>query len=159
MAGSSGTKKNSLPDTSIHSFYYISLPEAEKIVEQPAYLKDSIWDIEGGIWKFKCFYFASNPDSISKLVAKLYYGFENYNHVSDAKTFIDYIRKQNSQSTPVTNLEQTGDEAFLAFGPQKNPIIFIRKDKRIYKLGLTWLTTSSSLDELLKIAKKIVTSP
>jgi hypothetical protein len=149
-----------LPDTSIHSFYFISKAEAEKMLQEPAVLKDSIWKFEGGMWKYKCVYYAKATDSLTGRRPSFYYGFENYKQLAPAQRYMVVMKNEFSKTLKVDNLDQTnGDEGFWTKDEYNNPIIIIRKDKKVYKLSGTWANSQASIDAFLLMAKKIVTTP
>ena len=145
-----------VPDSSLQAFHSLSFYDAKKILAQPPYLNDSIWEFNGGIWKYKCVYVGNFKDSITQQKPRMYFGFEHYKKTVDAKIFYDLIKKENAKTSSVISLDQLGDEAFLTKDALNGPFIMIRKDKKIFKLRLYNITSDSSVNELQVFAKKLI---
>ena len=150
-------QKSHIPDSTLQSLNFISLSVAEKILEQPSRIKDSIWKFEGEIWKYKCVYNGNLKDSV-KGRASLYFGFEHYKQIKDAKRFYDLTKAENAKSSTVTDLSKTGDEAFLVKDQLNCPLIIIRKANKIFKLKVYNINSATSLNQLQLLAKQIIPS-
>lgn len=144
------------PDTSLHSFRYISKEDAELILEQSSYLKDSIWKIEGGIWKFKCTYLTSKKDTSTKQAGRLFFGFENYKQLAEAKRFFELMKNENEKSNTIINSEKIADDSFLSKDALNNPFLIIRKNNKVFKLKVYQISSATSLSQLFSLAHKLV---
>lgn len=151
--------RQGVPDSSLRSFNNFSFSDAKKILKQPVYLRDSIWRFNGGIWKYKCIYSGNFNDSITNQIPRVYFGFEHYKQTSEAKNIYEVIKKENEKNSAFINVSQTGDEAFLVKDVLNFPFMIIRKDNKILKLRVYNVTDAVSLEELLAVAKKIVSVP
>ncbi len=147
----------SIPDSILNTFTYPSLSEAEKMLKEPAHLKDSTWDFEGGVWKFKCKYWANTlKDSVKWIRTEMFYAMEQFKTTAEAKSFFDSFKSENQKTLVVKELKQVGDEAFLVKDVLNNPFILILKNARLYKFKVYNLNRDSASDELLLLVNKIV---
>jgi hypothetical protein len=149
-----------VPDSILNTFTYPSLSDAEKMLKEPAHLKDSIWDFEGGAWKFKCKYWANTlKDSVKWIRTEMFYAVEQYKTAVEAKSLFDNFKSENQKTLIVKELKQVGNEAFLVKDVLNNPFILILKNARLYKFKVYNLNRDSASDELLLLVNKIVTAP
>lgn len=150
--------KSSLDTSLMYPFKFISHSEAEKIVGQPVYLKDSLRKITDGYTRFQFTYRAKLKDSISGKTSSLFFGFEQFVQAAEAKRSYDLIKAQNTKTSTVKDMNDTDREGFLAKDILNDPFIMIRKDRKIYKLRLVSVPGANSSDELQRLAKKIVSA-
>jgi hypothetical protein len=154
------TNQITVPDSLLKEFSYPSLSDAEKMLKEPAHLKDSTWDFEGGVWKFKCKYWANTlKDSVKWIRTEMFYAMEQYKTVSEAKSLFDNFKSENKKTLVVKELKKIGDDAFLVKDVLNNPFILILKNARLYKFKVYNLNRDSTSDELLLLVNKIVTTP
>lgn len=144
------------PTSSLRLSDFILISEAENIFGKPAHIKDSLFKYSSGLLRFQFTYKANSIDSITGEMGTLFFGFEQWEQTSLAKSGYDLIKAENEKNYTVKTLDQIGDEGFVANDQSNNPFIMIRKDKKIFKLKLRNVSNKNSLDELKVLAKKIV---
>jgi len=138
---------------------FISFTEAQKIIQQPVYIKDSLWKYSNynyGYLRYAFTYNAKSMDSITKTRSSLFFSLEQYQQLALAKKTFNDIKALNQKSDKYTALTEPGDEAFLVKDVLAHPFIVIRKGNRIYKLRMLYVTGQIANDELMLLAKKIV---
>ncbi len=140
-------------DSTYRSINFISLSDAEKIIDKPALLKDSVFKYTASMLRYTLTYIAVYKDSTSK--GRIFFTYEQYKDASIAKDIFNTLKSGNAKDS-ITDLPNTGEEAFVVRDNLNYPFIMIRKDKKIFKFKLYYLTTPSSLQELIKVAKKTV---
>ncbi len=146
-------------DSTWHPHQFITPAEAEKIVLHSVFLKDSLCDFKNGYLRYNFTYKATTIDSSTKLRASIFFGLEQYDQAARAKKVYDHIKIENQKIGKVSDLNDIGDEGFLAKDLANNPFIMIRQNNRIYKLrALNAANVQLSFDELMRTAKKIVSS-
>jgi hypothetical protein len=143
-------------DSALLSKYYITLSDAEKILEKPAFLKDSTYKLSGGLLRYSFDYIAKSIDSTSK--GKISFSLEQYKDTAISKSNYDFIKKQNEKDGAITLLENIGNDAFLKMDNLNQPFVMILKDNKIYRFRVFYLSSQSSLDALLSVSKKIVSN-
>jgi hypothetical protein len=143
-------------DSAMHSTYFISPADAEKILEKPALLTDSTYKFSSGILRYSFDYVAKYVDSTSK--GKISFGFEQYKDTLVAKNNYEFIKTENQKDGNFTELKNLGNSAFLKKDALGQPFIMAIKDNKIYKFRIFYLTSENSLTALIKTAKKIITS-
>lgn len=143
-------------DTVMHSWDFITNAEADRILGKPSQIKDSAYRFSSGLLRYKFEYVATYKDSTSK--GRIFFMFEQYADTLNTTFIFNNLKKENEKDSKVSNLNDIGTEAFLALDNLNYPFILIRKDNKLFKFKLYYLDGKVSLDELLKVAKKIVLS-
>jgi hypothetical protein len=149
-------QSENLSDSSLRSSNFISLSDAERILGQPAHLKDSLHKRTGGYLRYQFNYKANAKDTVTGETASLFFGIEEYKQASEAARAYALIKKENEKSSAVSELKQMGDEGILVKDALNFPFIMIRKNNRVYKFKLHNVISNTSLDELQSVAKRIV---
>ena len=138
---------------------FISVADAEKILKQPVYVKDSLWKYSNYNYSYLRYKFTYNTnaiDSVKKTRGSLFFSLEEFQQLHlTKKTFAD-IKALNEKSSKYSILNDLGDESFLARDELNHPFIVVRKGNRIYKLRMLYATGQDSEDEFMLLAKKIV---
>ena len=85
--------------------------------------------------------------------------FEQYIDTITTKTIYNSLKIENEKTAKVSMVNNLGgDESFLAKDNFDYPFILIRKGNKLFKFKLYYLDGKVSLEELIKVAKKIVVS-
>ncbi len=138
------------------SKYFISISDAEKILEKPVYLKDSTYKLSGGLLSYSFNYIAKYVDSTS--IGKISFSLEQYKDTAIAKSNYEFIKQQNQKEGNITTLNNIGNDAFLKKDYLNQPFVMILKDNKIYKFRVFYLSSENSLNALLDVSKKIVSN-
>ena len=143
-------------DSAMQSRYFITVSDAQSVLEKPVHLKDSTYKYSGGVLRYSFDYVVSHVDSISK--GKMFFSFEQYKNPETAKSIYQSIKSENQKNNSVTALKDIGDDAFLQKDNLNQPFIFIIKGNEIFKLRVYYLTSQTSLEQLILISKKVVST-
>lgn len=145
-----------LPDSVFVIRNFISVSEAQKIIGQPCYAKDSLIKRTGDYQRYQFNYRATMMDTINHYSISLFFGFEQYKSSADAAHAYSLVKTEDEKTLKVIPLSHLGDEAFLCPDAETYPFIMIRKSSRVYKLKLHYLSTPQSLEALKAAASRIV---
>ncbi len=144
-------------DTVMHSYSFITLAEADRILGKPSRLLDSTFKFSSGMLRYKIDYVASYKDSTSK--GRIFFMFEQYNDTTIARTTFSSLKAENEKTARLSMVNELGgDESFLAKDNLNYPFILVMKGNKLFKFKLYYLDGKVSLDELIKVTKKIVVS-
>ena len=140
-------------DSAMISSYFITNSDAGKILEKPAHVIDSACKFSSNILRYRFDYVADYKDSTSK--GKIFFTFEQYKNDTIAKGIYQSIKSENEKNAPIMILNDIGEESFLQRDNLNEPFIIIRKENKLFKLKVYYLTSKTSLEELIKVSKKI----
>ena len=143
-------------DSAMVSCYFITNSDAEKILEKPAHLIDSACKFSSNVLRYRFDYVADYKDSTSK--GKIFFTFEQYKNDTIAKDIYHTIKSENEKNGSITKMDDIGEDSFLQKDNLNQPFIIFRKENKIFKLKVYYLTSKTSLDELIRISKKIAQS-
>jgi hypothetical protein len=143
-------------DSAMIAHYYVSKEDAAKILNQPVYLKDSTYKYSGGILRYTFDYVVKKVDSTSK--GRIFFGYEQYTDPQIAKVNYGSIKTENEKTGTITSLKAIGEDAFLQKDNLGQPFIMILDHAKIYKLRVFSVTSQQSQEELMNVAKKLVSS-
>lgn len=143
-------------DSAMRSCYFITNADAGKILEKPSYLKDSTYRYANGLLRYTFDYLASRIDSTSK--GRIFFTYEQYKNDSFSKDIYQSIKTENEKLGSLTAIKNIGDEGFFQKDSQGQPFIIIRKNNKVYKLRVFYVTSDTSLNEAINVIKKIVAS-
>ncbi|HKR03032.1 MAG TPA: hypothetical protein VJY62_00245 [Bacteroidia bacterium] len=132
----------------------LTLPDAEKILGQPAHLADSSSGRDHNIFTYQCAYKANAEDTISGKTGALYFLAEHYSNVSDARKKYSFIKTAN-ENHGIKVLHDLGDEAYFHSDGRNFYFIMVRKGMRVFNMKVNKITSATSLDEFNIIAKHI----
>ena len=149
------TELKSFPDTTLHSFNFISNTEATLILENSVVLKDSIWKFVGGNWTFKGHYRTIEKNAKTDSPSELYFIFENFKNEKDATRYFDLMKSENGKSSSIKNIGNVGDDNFESRDVLNNPFIMVRNGRGIYKFRTLNITSVQSYTALLKSVEKV----
>jgi hypothetical protein len=150
----------------IHPGDLFKLPDAEKILGEPAHLIDSTYKKSGEDVKYidsmsiikkdasiySCGYMANSKDKKSGKTGVVYFGFEQYPQVSSAKKVYSFYKSANENAIGFKELHDMGDEAWFGSSPL---FVYVRKSDKIFLIKVNKMTSKTSLTEFNLIAKKI----
>ncbi len=154
---SSNYKSINYKDSVLHSYNFITLAEADRILGKSSRLLDSSFKFSSGLLRYKINYVASYKDSTSK--GRIFFMFEQYIDTITTKTIYNSLKIENEKTAKVSMVNNLGgDESFLAKDSFDYPFILIRKGNKLFKFKLYYLDGKVSLEELTKVAKKIAVS-
>ena len=149
-----GIEQSKKDSTLFRSYKFITLSDAEKILEKPVHLRDSLYKFSSGHLIYKLNYVANYKDSTSK--GLLYFEFEQWPDSATTKHLYQVLKTQQEKIGVVTPLKNLGDEAYLMKDVMNYPFLLIRKGRKFFKFQVSYITNDTSLNELTKVAKKIV---
>jgi len=117
-------------------------------------MTDSSSTIKDGTLKYACSFTATTKDQKDKLGA-VYFVFEDYPEISGAQKKYSSTKKANEHSDGVKVLEHLCDEAYFHSDGDNFYFVMARKGDKVFVLKLNKITSTTSLDEFNRIAKKI----
>jgi hypothetical protein len=144
-------------DSAMHAFYYVTLADAEKVLQKPAYLKDSSYKCSQGVLRYMFNYHVNKAiDSSAK--GRLFFSYEQYANDSIADIIYKSILSENKKTDTPENLAslEFGNEGFLSKDNLKQPFIFVRKRNKIFKFRVYFISDKITENELKNLAKKVV---
>ncbi len=167
-SGTVKTAKGNHPLTSIHPSSLFTLPDAEKILGEPAHLTDSSSTTRGVASKhavndsvsavkkdastYGCAYKANSVDKKTGKTGIVYFLFEQYPQVSSAKTVYSFYKRANENNPGFKELHGLGDEAWFGSSPL---FVYVRKGDKIFVMKVNKMTSMTSSDEFNLIATQI----
>ena len=140
--------------TPIHYTDLFNLEDAEKILGERAHLTDSVRKNKNNVWTYNCAYTANLPDSKSGKTGTVYFMIEDYSEIESAKKTYASIMESNKKNG-ITMLDDLGDEAYFHTDKQNFYFILVRKGERMFRMKVNKITSTTSLDEFNKVARKI----
>ena len=134
----------------------LTLEEAELILGESCYLKESTQTSSNGIQKFKSTFLTNSSIGSSKVIA-LDYMFESYSDEIDAKKMFESFKLSNETFEGFELMTNLGDEAFFHTDKQNFNLVIARKKNKMMRIKINKITKKTSLAELKKISSEIVT--
>jgi hypothetical protein len=144
-------------DSAMHAFYYITLADAETVLQRPVFLKDSSYRCTQGVLRYMFNYNVNKAiDSTAK--GRLFFSYEQYANDTIASSIYKSFLSENKKTDTPDNLAELefGDEGFLSKDNLKQPFIFVRKRNKIFKFRVYFISDKITENELKKLAKKVV---
>ncbi len=144
----------------LHISDFISSNEAEKILEMPVRLKDSLYKATRFSTRFQFNYRvkATKDTADPAQYRGLFFAYEEYQNIADATELFSSFKKENAKMNTVTDYNKAGDEGFLTLDKSGVPSIFIRKGNKTFKFRLYNLSGNNALKKLEAIVVKIVSA-
>jgi hypothetical protein len=133
----------------------LTLSDAQKILGEPAHLKDSTPTIKGAVAIYA--YVANSIDSKTGKTGSLYFTCERWDQVAPAKSKYAATKAAN-EAQGIQVLDTLGDEAYFHTDGTAFYFIMVRKGARLFNIKVNKITSNTSLDEFHRIAKKIADS-
>ncbi|MBN8719236.1 MAG: hypothetical protein J0H85_07315 [Sediminibacterium magnilacihabitans] len=128
--------------------------EADKIMGQSTHLADSSSKFKGLSASYLCAYLTDVKDAPTGKTGAIYFLFEQYQQISDAKKKYADIMLANKPHG-IENINNLGDEAYFHTDKVHFYFIMVRKGKNVFNIKVNKITSSTSLKELNKIANRI----
>lgn len=136
----------------------ITQSEAESILGQSARLSEKSSTMKETILQCKCTYTAISEDAKTGKTGKLYYMFEKYKDESSARKVFTDILTQNRRGARSDILQVTGCESFSHTDSLNFYLILARKGNKMLRFKVNRLTSKTSPDAVIKVAKRIISS-
>jgi hypothetical protein len=146
-----------------------TLPDAEKVLGEPAHLvdsgstipgvaresspNDSVLPIKKLASSWRCAYEANNVDEKTGRTGKVYFLIEDYPNTSYANTVYSYYKRSNETHPGFKEFHNLGDEGWSGDSPVS---VYIRKANKILVLKVNKMTSKTSTDGFNEVVKKIV---
>jgi len=143
-----------------------TLPDAERILGEPAHLIDSTSKIKGEYPKYidsmsmikkdafiySSGYTANSKDKKTGRTGVIYFRLEEYADVPSAKKVYSFYKNANKRTIGFKELHDMGDEAWFGGNPL---FVYVRKGDKIFVIKVNKMTSKTSLTEFNFMAKKI----
>ncbi|HLA60107.1 MAG TPA: hypothetical protein VK622_15135 [Puia sp.] len=133
----------------------VSQTEAEKILGRPAHLSANSAETRDHIVQYRSTYTANGMEIDKDNQSNLYYMFEEYANRSDAEKSFKSLMSQNAGMQGLSALDGFGDEAIIQTDNDHFQLLMVRKSKKIIRLKVNKVTSTTSIDELKRVTKKI----
>lgn len=131
--------------------------DADKIMGQPTHLADSSSKVKAVISRYLCSYKADVKDSNTGKIGTIYFLFEQYRQISDAKKKYADIMQAN-KSHGIEDISDLGDEAYYHTDGTNFNFIMVRKGKNVFTIKVNITTSTTSPNEFKKTANRIAAS-
>jgi hypothetical protein len=132
----------------------LSLPDAEKILGEPAHIADPTSTTGADVTVYKCAYKANKEDTKSNKTGVVYFVAEDYGQLDAAKKKYAFIKTAN-QDHGIKVLNDLGDEAYYHSDNENFYFIMVRKGTRVFNMKVNKITSLTSLDEFNRVARHI----
>ena len=147
--------ENKQKNAQINTTNLFPLSQIEKILGEPAYLKDSSTKVNSVAIIYTCAYSANSKDEKSGKTGVIYLLAENYFTDSSAhKYYIDTYNANKKNGVEV--LQKMGDEAYFHTDKENFYFVMARKGYKIIVIKVNKITSKTSLDEFNLFAKNLV---
>jgi len=143
-----------------------TLPDAERILGEPAHLIDSTYKKSGEDVKYidsisiikkdasiyNCGYMANSKDDKTGKTGVVYFVFQQYPQVSSAKKVYSFYKNSNENVIGFKELQDMGDEAWFGNSPL---FVYVRKGDKIFVIKVNKMTSKTSATQFNLTAKRI----
>jgi hypothetical protein len=158
VAANAASATDNLSDTAaVDPKKLFTKADADKIMGQPTHLADSSSKVKTGIAWYLCSYKADVKDSNTGKIGTIYFLFEQYRQISDAKKKYADIMEAN-KSHGIENIGDLGDEAYYHTDGTNFSFIMVRKRKNVFTMKVNITTSTTSPNELKMTAYRIAAS-
>jgi hypothetical protein len=141
--------------SSVNNGNLLTLADAEKILGEPAYLKDSSSTRNNNAYTFSSSYMATARDPENGKTGAIYFLYEKYNDDAAAhKKYLD-IKTANADNG-IKERGDLGDEAYFHSDGTNFYFMMIRKGPYVLTMKVNKITRKTSLDEFNKVAGELV---
>jgi hypothetical protein len=138
------------------TYKFITLAEAEKVLDGKAHVKDSTWKNSGGLTRFLTTIVTNVADKKTGQNRRLFFSYEQYPNENAAKEIYASLKAENEKTLTVSPLAGTGDEAFWVNDAVGNPFMMIRESNKIFKLKMYYVTEKNAFERLITLAKRLI---
>jgi len=145
-----------------------TLPNAEKILGEPAHLADSSSTVPGVASKtsvndsvlpikrtasaYRCAYEANAEDTKTGRTGKVYFLIEKYPNISSAMTVYSYYKRSNETHPGFKEFHDLADEGWTGNSPVS---IYMRKGNKIVGVKMNKMTSKTSTDGFNEVVKNV----
>lgn len=131
--------------------------DADKIMGESTHLTDSSFNTEPHVTSYLCGYKADVKDHKTGKTGAIYFLFEQYKDISEAKIKYEsiYLANKPHGAEKVSNL---GEEAYYHTDGENFYFIMVRKGKYVFNIKVNKTTSTTSLNEFKKTAGRIAAS-
>ncbi|MES1215696.1 MAG: hypothetical protein ABUT20_09270 [Bacteroidota bacterium] len=133
----------------------LTLPDAEKIMGEPAKLSCNTFIKKGDTLEYKCDYTALQRDAKTGKTGKLYFMYEIYNGTSSAASSYKAIYEANRIHEGVEVVKDLGSEAYYHTDGTGFYFYLVRKNEKMFRLKLNKITSHSSALQFKTVTKQI----
>ena len=133
----------------------LTLPDAEKIMGEPASLTCNMFTKKGDTLEYKCDYTARSKDPVTGKTGKLYFMDEVYTSAAAAHDAYVVFYKSNSTHAGFEPVKGLGDEAYYHSDGKNFYFYLVRKSNRMFRMKLNKVTSHSSEEEFKKVGRLI----
>ena len=127
--------------------------DAEAILGEVAMLEDSGRASANGAFTYRCTY-APTSEQTDGRTGRLYFLYEEYEKLALAEKKYSVTRTAN-EDNGIIILEGVGNEAYFHTDNSNFYFIMVRKGNRIISMKVNKITSTTSLDDFHRVAKKI----
>lgn len=136
--------------------HQLSLEEAERILGEPAILKERTSDNREDYYSSKSTFTAKEVDAKTQKQGNVYYMIERYKNTEEATNVIQSFIKSNQNHQGFEQLTGYGDEAFFHTDKHNFCLIIIRKAHKMIRIKVNKVTSKTSFDALRTIGKDLI---
>ena len=131
------------------------LTDAERILGEAAYVKDSSFRVRKNATVFNSTCIAKTKDDKSGKTGAIYFMIEDFTVEDSARQLYAFFKNANAHSG-IETLEKLGDEAYFHTDTVNFMMIIARKENKLLRLKVNKITSHTSLEEFNKIVGVIV---
>jgi hypothetical protein len=133
----------------------LTLPDAEKILGEPAHITDSTNTVEDNVSTYRLSYTANTVDLKTGKTGAIYYLLEQFDNVSSAQKKYSSIKKSNEDHEGVKILHNLGDEAYFHSDGENFYFVMVRYKEKMFNMKVNKITSKTSLNEFNTAAENI----
>jgi hypothetical protein len=131
--------------------------DADHILGEPTHLTDSTYKTDEKGSSYLCGYKTNDPNKKDGKTGALYCLFEKYKNTAWAVERYTSVHQANKQHG-IEDIIGLGDEAYYHTDGQNFYFIMVREGKYVFNIKVNKITSTTSLNEFKKTARKIVTA-
>lgn len=139
--------------TSDYLYHLFTLDDAQKILGEPAHLKDSS-SAASGVFAYRCAYIANAEDKTTGKTGIIYFMFEEYPDAGSAHQSYISIKKAN-EGHGIQPVSGVGEEAYFHGQSGTFNFALVRSAKKMFRLKVNKVTSNTSHEEFNKITRDI----
>ena len=153
MADTFAGNKNKA-DSTMYPGNLFTHADAEKILGENARLSDSTYEVNEDTLRYKIGYIADSADIKTGKTGAVYFVFEKYTKIVAAMEKYTSTYEANEDHDGIKVIHDIGDEAYSQV-TKTFFFIMVRTRNKIIVMKVNKITSKTSLDEFMKIAKRI----
>ena len=133
-----------------------TLPDAVRILGEPARTTDSTLTQNDDGVVFKSTYTAVSPDAQTGKTGNLYIMIEDYKLITIAAAVYASIKKANENHEGIRVLHNLGDEAYFHSDGENFLFILARKNGIVLRMKVNKMTGNTRVEEFEKVAREVM---